>query len=76
MPTSTELELVARTLSMMRADPSEAVDELLRRAGGRRVFLVPARQHLGRRASDPDDGIGERAIALIDEALQRGSWSD
>ena len=62
MPTSTELEVVARTLSEMQADPSEAVDELLRLAGGRRVSLVAARQHLDdRRASDPDDEIGERA---------------
>lgn len=76
MATSTDLEEAARGLSVL-ADRAEAVDELLRLTDGRRVSLVMARQHLSDgQASDPDDEMTQRAIALIEEALERGSWGE
>jgi hypothetical protein len=75
--TSTELEGAARSLSDGLTDTDEAVGELLRLTEGRRVSLVRARQHLSDlRATEPEDRVNERAEALIEKALQRGSWSE
>ena len=77
MATSTDLEEAARSLSAVLADRTEAVDELLRLADGRRVSLVMAKQRLGEGpADDADDELTRRAVELIEEALEQGSWSE
>jgi hypothetical protein len=77
MATSVDLEGAARNLSQVLADRGEAVDELLRLADGRRVSLVMARQRLSKgETNDPDDVLDTRATSLIDQALERGSWTE
>jgi hypothetical protein len=77
MATSTDLEDAARSLSEVHADRAEAVDEFLRLADGRRVSLVVARRRLSEgQENDSDDELTKRAIALIEAALERGSWSE
>jgi hypothetical protein len=76
MATSTDLEQAARSLFGVLADRTEAVDELVRLADGRRVSLVRARQHLSDGPTGDDAEPTKRAIAPIKDALQRGSWSE
>ena len=75
MATSTELERAARALSEVLTDENEAVDELLRLSDGHRVSLVMARQHLSDATNAQEDAVSERALSLIETALQRGAWT-
>jgi hypothetical protein len=77
MAKSTELEDAAKALAEVLAGRTDAVDELLRRADGRKVSLLIARQHLMEaRDGGRDDELTTQAISMIEEALQRGTWHE
>jgi hypothetical protein len=77
MTLSTDLEETALKLAEVETDVDLAVTTLLERSGERRVSVVLAEQHLKDRFTQhPDDPVNERAVAFIEEALKRGSWSE
>jgi hypothetical protein len=62
----------ALALARSETDREQAVSDLLKSSGGRRVAAVRARQQLlGLLDSDPDQRDAMRAIELLDELLER-----
>jgi hypothetical protein len=71
--TSDEVRDTAMMLAERGAETDAAVTEILSCCGDHRVSLVRARQTLAAE-DDAADGANNRAVELLDLALEAGTW--